>query len=569
MFEKTINHKKINQNKMSKNNNEKQNQFFNDFSQYNYLNENILNNFKDQVINNYNVKVNITKKKTKNIQIENLTLNSNINNNNNEYFNFINNNNNTSPNHNNNNINKIIINSPLNINTSFNSPQNEKNNVNIKKNIKKIFKNKINEDYYNNNNDELDLTKYNKIILNLKNEFEDIKKNKIRINSKDYIKNNKRSNTASNNSYVSNNNIINNNIHNLKTNNNLNNKISFNNLNFENKIINTHSNINNNSNTKNFINQINNNKNKNIKNKNKYIFKPFTSKGLQKISFKKSNEKENNTKNIDKSLISHQSLNTTTNLIKEKNPFFDNVIVTEINFNIIHKIKLSKNLEIIKNIKNNNINQIDNIDNIDNNNDNYNYKIINNFIKNYIKLQEEVFIKKMNEIKEKFNINKTINKLNKKIEFLINENNLIKNAFNKLFNFIKQYYDKNLKNEKKIKFIFSKLIKENEYLRKITYNNLIYNPENISINNNFYKTMKDSEDFFKNYFKKHFEKENELKIINEKNINDKSKIKNKITNSIVNSPKNTSKKLLKIQNNSLIIEKNQNKKLHYIKKKKI
>jgi len=178
----------------------------------------------------------------------------------------------------------------------------------------------------------------------------------------------------------------------------------------------------------------------------------------------------------------------------------------------------------------------------------------------------------MNEIKEKFNINKTINLLNKKIDFLINENNLIKNAFNRLFNFIKEFYDKSLNDEKKIKLIFSKLLKENEYLRKITYNNLIYNPENISINknnNNFYKTMKDSEDFFKNYFNKHFEKENKLKITNEKNINDKSKIKNKMTNSIVNSPKNTSKKLLKIQNNSLIIEKNLNKKLHYIKKKKI
>ena len=547
---------------MSKNNNEKHNQLNNDFHQYNYINETLLNNFKDKVINNYNVKVNITKKKTKNIQIENLTLNSNINSNNNEYFNFINNNN-TSPNTNN-HLNKIIFNSPLKINSSFNSPLNEKNNINIKKNIKTIFKNKINEDNnYNNLNNELESTSFNKMILNLKNEFEDIKKNKTRINSKDFIKNNKRSNTTSNNSYVSNNNIINNN-HNLN-NNNLNNIISFNNLNIENKIINTHSNINNNS--KNYVNQINN---KNIKNKkNKYVFKPFTSKGLKKISFKKSAEKtNNNNKNIDKSLISHQSLNTTTNLIKEKNPFFDNVIVTEISLNIINKKKLiSKNLEIIKNI--NNLNQIENFDN---NNDNYNYKIFNNFLKNYVLLQEEIFVKKMNEIKEKFNINKTINILNKKIDFLINENNLIKNAFNRLFNFIKEFYDKSLNDEKKIKLIFSKLLKENEYLRKITYNNLIYNPENISINknnNNFYKTMKDSEDFFKNYFKKHFEKENKLKIINEKNINDKSKIKNKMTNSIVNSPKNTSKKLLKIQNNSLIIEKNLNKKLHYIKKKKI
>ena len=109
---------------------------------------------KDPIINNFNVKVNITKKKTKNISIGNLTFN-------------------------NQNLQKSVNVSPKN--TEYNE---DDNNFVPKNKLKNYNRNEKNE--IKNANSVLNSPKrsYNKIILTLKNEFREIT-NKNPCNSKD------------------------------------------------------------------------------------------------------------------------------------------------------------------------------------------------------------------------------------------------------------------------------------------------------------------------------------------------------------------------------------------------
>ena len=241
------------------------------------------------------------------------------------------------------------------------------------------------------------------------------------------------------------------------------------------------------------INYNNNlNLNKNIENINnlRKEFEQITNK--HKINKNKKNE-ENEENYLNDEML--QSLNS--NLMN----IISNISIKEINnpinknYSPKKKIINKSSVNLLTDYNNDIINDKNNKNNLFNCvNQNISFSIINNkyynkqnkiedkkdkkletvkFLYNYIKLFEDNLIKNIKNLVnlEIKNIeNNIFNKEKDKINYLINENNSLKNYIIKLIIGIKEYYNNNVNNIKKLNKIISQLLTENKYLRKISLN---------------------------------------------------------------------------------------------------
>ncbi len=390
------------------------------------------NKNKEQIINNYNVKVNITKKKTKNISIGNITLGNNSDKN---ILNLVSKESNL----------KNI--SPLHI---------EKISYNHKKPKKKEngkFKSEFDSPHKS----------FNKIILNLKNEFEEIK-NRNYSNSKkkqkEKIKN-----------------------HSLNYLNNLNKTItkyhSLNNskANFLRKKINSSS-----------LEKVRRigEKNKNtmeIHRVKNFIFKPFSKKNLQKLNFK--TEPKADEKSIKSCFINQINLDkddkSSLYFAKSSIYSFRQSPTISLSYTINNNDRYKKEMfieDLYNEIKE--------------------YKILIPLLINYIKIQTKIFME--NSYKKNVEFCKKeylyeIDLLKKTNEYLIEQNNKYKKIILNMMFFIEKYYSSSINNQTKISEKISQIIKENEYLREICKSTYLanINKEFITTNSSL-TTLKNSFD---------------------------------------------------------------------------
>ena len=428
MFEKPLFKKitKLN----SKNHSMKNKPYSQELSPLNYSFE--YNKNKDQIINNYNVKVNITKKKTKNISIGNITLGNNSDKN---ILNIMK------------KDNKLKKISPL--------------HLNLNKLVYEPKKNKKREKGKNKSAFDSPNKSFNKMILNLKNEFEEIKKRgysgslkKQKDNSKSNKSNN--SNKYNNNNIKENNNKSNYYINNIKTH-------SINNLTTKFHSITTNSKLNKKRKTNNSssLEKLKNSSEKNKKTmevhrvKN-FIFKPFSNKNLQKLNFKtepKAEEKSIkscyiNQLNLDKddkssiyfaksSLYSfRQSPTISFSYNRNKNDKFKKEELIE---ELYHEIR--------------------------------EYKMLVPLLVEYIKIQRKVFLensykKYIMEYAKKEYLREII-LLKSTNEYLIEQNNKYRKIILNMMLFLEKEYSSSINSQKRISENLSQILKENEYLREI------------------------------------------------------------------------------------------------------
>ena len=374
------------------------------------------NKNKDHIINNYNVKVNITKKKTKNISIGNITVN--------------------------NNSNKNINKSPFNLDLDKITYESKK----LRKRGKEKFKSA-----FDSPNKSL-----NKIILNLKNEFEEIK-NKTRSNSQQKQKEDKKnnSNTSINKESINNNKPIKSNIqfhsinnsklHKLKRINN-NNSLSL-------------EKIGENSKNTMEINRINN-----------FIFKPFLKKNLQKINFK--TEPKGEDKSIKSCYINQLNLSKDDKslLYYAKSSLYSFRQSPTISFSYITNKKNKYKKEDLIDKLYNEIKE---------------YKLIIPLLIQYIKIQSKIFMEnsyKKNEEYAKKEYLKEIELLKETNQYLIEQNNKYKRIILNMMCYLEKDYSSSIINQKKISEIISQILKENDYLREVSKSTLNINKEIITTN---------------------------------------------------------------------------------------
>ncbi len=390
------------------------------------------NKNKEQIINNYNVKVNITKKKTKNISIGNITLGNNSDKN---ILNLVSKESNL----------KNI--SPLHI---------EKISYNHKKPKKKEngkFKSEFDSPHKS----------FNKIILNLKNEFEEIK-------NRNYSNSKKKQKEKNKN-------------HSLNYLNNLNKTItkyhSLNNskANFLRKKINSSS-----------LEKVRRigEKNKNtmeIHRVKNFIFKPFSKKNLQKLNFK--TEPKADEKSIKSCFINQINLDkddkSSLYFAKSSIYSFRQSPTISLSYTINNNDRYKKEMfieDLYNEIKE--------------------YKILIPLLINYIKIQTKIFME--NSYKKNVEFCKKeylyeIDLLKKTNEYLIEQNNKYKKIILNMMFFIEKYYSSSINNQTKISEKISQIIKENEYLREICKSTYLanINKEFITTNSSL-TTLKNSFD---------------------------------------------------------------------------
>ena len=372
------------------------------------------NKNKDQIINNYNVKVNITKKKTKNISIGNITLGNNSDKN---ILNIVSKESNL----------KNI--SPLHLDI-------EKISYNSKKQKKKEngkFRSELDSPHKS----------FNKIILNLKNEFEEIK-NRNYSNSKKKQKEKKKNHSLN---HLSNLNKTMTKYHSLN-----NSK-----ANFQRKKINSSS-----------LEKLRrigekNKKTMEIHRIKNFIFKPFSKKNLQKLNFK--TEPKADEKSIKSCFINQINLDkddkSSLYFAKSSIYSFRQSPTISLSYTINNNDKYKKEM-LIEDL----YNEIKE------------YKFLVPLLIKYIKIQKKIFME--NSYKKNVEFCKKeylyeIDLLKKTNEYLIEQNNKYKQIILNMMFFIEKYYSSSIINQNKISEKISQIIKENEYLREICKSTLIIN----------------------------------------------------------------------------------------------
>ena len=501
-----------------------------------------------QIINNYDVKVNITKEKSNNININSMNINS--------LYSQYNNLNNTYKMPNKSNIfRNIKLNNYLNKTENFshkkNSPKKHLNNIPLKM---KFLNRNIKSSYY----DEL--------ISNLKSEFQTIEKSCGR----EFLSKtqNLQKNKFINNRYI--------NVHVLKTNNsnNITNKKNIEDLflSEDKALLNKEKNLN-----KKTKEKISSKHNKNHKNKLKYSSDLISQKTIKKDDDKTYNFKIVNFNDIYDNLIGKGNIEKpyykSENSNKNKSNIFKNIIVNKsknekkhLNY---HKFNLLNNLNKItfdskKHIKGKKYKICKNIS--------FSYNIFKyDKYNNYFKYDKSIIddynfniIKSINILKEIINIQSNIIiQFKKKEEELKNEIILKKNEINKYKNAcLKFIYYINIENNlflnnyKKFILIQSQLIKENEILKEIILSNklFLYKMENDRDNKEsiFYLLFKRQ----KNY--DNYNNKNDLLIKNKRN---NTKKKKDLINQMLNKDRAYDNPFNIIKNNSYDYLKNNKHKL--------
>ena len=453
---------------------------------------------KDQIINNYNVKVNITKKKTKNISIGNITLGTNSDK---SILNLVSKDS---------NLKKV---SPLHLDIKKVIYEPTK----IKKNDKKEkFKSALDSPNKS----------FNKIILNLKNEFEEIK-NRNHSGSKTKSKEKKTKNS---------NNKINKRI------------ITVNNINL-NKSINKFHSLNNSKLNK---QKINNNsssleKLKTFGEKNK---KTMEIQRVKNFIFKhKPNVKIHREEPLFEEKSTKSCFNKSMNF-DDKNLLYSKKII----YSFVQSPIIS--FSYYMNKKNYNLKKKKLHEKMSN--ENKEFKILIPLLIQYIKIQNKVFIEntyKRNIEYVKKEYLKEIELLKKTNEYLIEENNKYKQVILNMMYFLEKDYSSSIINQKKISENISHILKENEYLRELSKS---VKEISISSINSSFGTLKNSFDnsnslikriqLNDDIFSKLLQKQKlELTIKKKEIIRDKSVIKRKLHNDKLKNKKKQNEKSTKIK----------------------